>query len=46
MTVNHPKEGAVYWESPVDVQLQVTVSGEYSITSPFLKPSSLPPEES
>lgn len=28
MEVRHPKEGAVYWEGPVNVDLEVTLSGE------------------
>lgn len=28
MTVVHPKEGAVYWEGPVTVELGVTLTGE------------------
>lgn len=27
MTVTHPKEGAVYWESPVKVDLEVILAG-------------------
>lgn len=28
MQVLHPKEGAVYWEGPVNVTLEVTLTGE------------------
>lgn len=28
MTVAHPKEGAVYWEGPVTVELELTLIGE------------------
>lgn len=28
MTVVHPKEGAVYWEGPVDVALVASLTGE------------------
>lgn len=28
MEVLHPKEGAVYWEGPVNVSLEVTLTGE------------------
>lgn len=44
MGVMHPKEGAVYWEGPVNVTLEVTLIGErapglqpvYMRTSPLL----------
>ena len=37
MTVVHPKEGAVYWEGPVTVELEVTLTGEdcASVRSPL-----------
>ena len=28
MTVTHPKEGAVYWEGPVRVEMELTLTGE------------------
>lgn len=28
MDVQHPKDGAVYWEGPVNVSLEVTLTGE------------------
>lgn len=28
MDVKHPKDGAVYWEGPVNVSLEVTLAGE------------------
>ena len=31
MTVVHPKEGAVYWEGPVVVELGVTLSGKRKV---------------
>lgn len=27
MSVMHPREGAVYWEGPVQVKLEVTLKG-------------------
>lgn len=35
MDVRHPKDGAVYWEGPVNVSLEVTLAGEKEI---FVRP--------
>lgn len=29
LTLTHPEQGAVYWESPVKVELEVTLEGEF-----------------
>lgn len=32
MDVHHPNDGAVYWEGPVNVSLEVTLAGKKELT--------------